>query len=222
MWTFLAKFAPVIIATGTTVGLFAIAIDDPKTKRIVRVIALLLGLGTVFSLVQQLPAVSSAMDDVARNWRESQRKAAEQNAAIEAAKTAAAAEALANQRRIDDARREVEIAAIKAKADADLARAKADAARAKAAADAAEELVRSQKRAADAEAQRKQDEISAAAALRLAQQKERDERVARARWEADQDAKRRAEIARREAYEDCLSQNRNPYMYKRDCSQLGR
>jgi hypothetical protein len=64
MWAKAVQLVPVILSTGATIGLFVIKIDDPKTKRLIRMIALILGIGSAFSMFQQWPTVSAAINDL--------------------------------------------------------------------------------------------------------------------------------------------------------------
>ena len=141
------QLAPVILATGATVGLFAIKIDDPKTKRIIRVIAVLLGIGTAFSIATQVPTVIAAIDEgvkagqkllgmdeasqLERIKAQAAREKAEADTRAEKAKAEAALQALrleAERKRIEDERRVAEerrrqqAAIEKAKADAEISR----------------------------------------------------------------------------------------------------
>jgi hypothetical protein len=139
-WAKAAHLAPVILATGAAIGLFVIKVDDPRTKRIIRIIAILLGIGTTFSIVTQVPVVLAAIEEgykagirVLGLDEESQlariRKAAEIEAArakaeseTQAAKAKAEAERLAHQRRIEEEKHALERALRKAKEDAEIAR----------------------------------------------------------------------------------------------------
>jgi hypothetical protein len=53
------QLAPVILATVAAVGLVVIKVDDPKTKRLVCVFAVLLGTGTAFSIASDGPFSTS-------------------------------------------------------------------------------------------------------------------------------------------------------------------
>ena len=148
------QLAPVILATGATLGLLVVKVDDPKTKKIIRVIAVLLGIGTAFSIVTQVPVVLAAieegvkaatkmvgMDDksrLARIRKQAEIDAAKAQAESEARASAAKAEAdrlayerkkeqerIAYERRVADEKRALDASIAKSKADAD--RAKADA-----------------------------------------------------------------------------------------------
>ena len=57
------QLAPVILTTGATLALLVIKVDDPKTKKVIQVIAILLAVGTAFSIVIQIPTVLAAVED---------------------------------------------------------------------------------------------------------------------------------------------------------------
>jgi hypothetical protein len=217
MWAKIMQFAPVILATGTTAALFAITIDDPKTKRIIRGIALMLGIGTAFSLIQQLPAVSAALGEgVALLQKgfgldaESRQRKIQDEAKIEAmrvkaaqdadsARTKAAADAIANQARIAAQQKLYEDELRRAKADAEAA------------------VLRANRDAADARAKAARLEVENREALKRAEDSARDERVRRAQWEMEQDRQRRAQQDRRNREDDCASWNSNIYLPKKNC-----
>ena len=143
-WAKAAQLAPVILATGAAVGLFVIKVDDPRTKRIIRTIAVLLAIGTAFSIVTQVPTVLAAIEEgykagmrvlgldeesrLARIRKEAEIEAARAKADAEtqAAKAKAETERLASQRRIEEEKQALERAVRKAKEDAETARLDAD------------------------------------------------------------------------------------------------
>lgn len=145
------QLAPVILATGATIGLLVIKIEDEKTKKIIRVIALILGIGTAFSVATQIPVVLAAMEDVvkvtarilgiddesrlarvkkdaeiaaARARAEAEAQAAKTAAeqAIQAARVKAETDRLADERRVAEEKRARDAALEKAKADSEIAR----------------------------------------------------------------------------------------------------
>lgn len=145
------QLAPVILATGAAVGLLVIKIDDPNTKKIIRVIAILLGIGTAFSVVTQLPVVLAAMEDAAtatarilgiddesrlarikkeaeieaaraKADAEAQAAKAKTEAAIQAARLKAETDRIADERRVAEEKRARDAVIEKAKADAEIAR----------------------------------------------------------------------------------------------------
>jgi len=143
-WAKAAQLAPVILATGAAVGLFVIKVDDPRTKRIIRIIAVLLGIGTAFSIVTQVPTVLAAIEGgykagmrvlgldeesrLARIRKEAEIEAARArvDAETQATRAKAETERLANQRRIEEEKQALERAVRKAKEDAETARLDAD------------------------------------------------------------------------------------------------
>ena len=213
MWAKAIQWAPVIFTTAAAGGLFVIHVDDPKTQKLIRAMALFMALGSVFAIVKELPSVTAAISDVAANWRKEQEQAAAQNAMIAKAKADAEMQRIEQEKQLAIVRRDAEIALIKAKADAEAAVAKRQA-------DAIAAQQRAEQRKIDDAAQLKEAE-------RRARDKERDDIIARRRWEADQDAQRRTVVdrqegarIRREGCLDCQSQNNNQFMAKRDCRQI--
>ena len=156
--SFVAKamqLAPVILATGATIGLFVVKVDDPKTKKIIRVIAVLLGIGTAFSIITQVPVVLAAIEEgvkaatkivgmdnesrLARIKKQAEIDAARAQAESDARATAAKAEVdrivherkkeqdrIAYERRVADEKRALDASIAQAKADAERARADAE------------------------------------------------------------------------------------------------
>jgi hypothetical protein len=179
-WIKTIQFAPVIFAT-SAVGLLVIKIEDPGIKRILRAIAILLGVGTAFSLIVQAPAVLAAVESgyttslrILGFDEESHLARIRRDAAIEAARVKAETETyearakadrerLLLQQRIEQEKQTLEATVRKAKADAT---AEAEARR-RAELRAAEEAAAAQRR------------------MRAAAQAERDENARRAaEWRA--------------------------------------
>ncbi len=136
-WMKAAQLAPVIITAGAAFSLVAIKIDDPGLRRIVRVVGMILAVGSGFSVVVQVPQVLSAIEDgfessmrilgmdeasrlrrIAREAEiETARIRAEAQAQAEVAKVER--EKLMHQRKVELDRRAAEADLIKAKADAE-------------------------------------------------------------------------------------------------------
>jgi hypothetical protein len=185
MWAKIAQMAPIILASGAAIGLVVIKVDDPKTQRMLRAIAVALAIGTVFSVIQQLPTVIAALEDT-KNFglRLFGMDAASVRQRIEEQRVIEAAKAKAEQERRDEANR------------AEMDRLRAEAAKKKAIDDGA---AAEQKAIADrAEAKRRADQAEQQA--RIA--------AAKAADDARQDRERREAEARRQRELQALEQER--------------